>query len=667
MSSPLAEVPVALDRRRVLVVFSGLMAGLFLSALDQNIVSTALPTIVGDLHGANHLAWVVTAYLLTSTVSTPLWGKLGDLYGRKWFFQAAIVIFLLGSVLAGISTSMGELIAFRAIQGLGGGGLMVGAQAIIGDIVAPRDRGRYVGLFGMMFGIATVLGPLIGGLFVEYWTWRWVFFINVPVGLVALGITAAVLPGKLRTVQHQVDYVGITLLAAGVSGLVLLTSLGGSSFAWISTQSTAIAVGSVLALVAFVAVERRAAEPVVPMRLFSNRAFSTVSAVGFVVGLAMYGAMVFMPLFLQVVKGVSPTQSGFRLIWLMGGLFATSMFSGQVIARGWRYRPFPIFGTAMMTLGLFLMGKVGVETPAWVMDLYMVVFGIGLGAVMQVLVLVVQNSVPYQDLGVATSGATFFRSIGGSFGTAIFGAIYNAAFPHQLERYLPGLHAGSMNVNEALSPATMHGLDAKTMDGVQHAVAGSVQVVYHWSIPLSVIAFGLSWLIPETKLRGSLADGQTVAETLSPTETASSQETLEQLVTRVAARGNRAAIYANLAERAGLDLGAQGCWLLLRIAEHEGLSRAQLEVKLKLADEHVAAGFTQLEASGLVEEAPGLRLTTSGADAAGRLRAAREAGLRDLLEGWDVAEDPEVEEMVRRLAAGLLADDDRMVADLKRA
>lgn len=667
MPSPLAEVPIALNRRRVLLVFSGLMAGLFLSALDQNVVATALPTIVGDLHGANHLAWVVTAYLLTSTVSTPLWGKLGDLYGRKWFFQAAIVIFLAGSVLAGISTSMGELIAFRAIQGLGGGGLMVGAQAIIGDIVAPRDRGRYVGLFGMMFGIATVLGPLVGGLFVEYWNWRWVFFVNVPVGLVALAITAAVLPGKLRTVPHQVDYLGITLLAAGVSGLVLLTSLGGSSFAWLSPESISLALASLLALLGFVGVERRAVEPVVPMRLFANRAFTTASAVGFVVGLAMYGALVFMPLFLQVVKGVSPTQSGFRLIWLMGGLFAMSIFSGQVISRGWRYRPFPIFGTATMTLGLYLMGRVGVETATWVMDLYMFVFGIGLGAVMQVLVLVVQNAVPYQDLGVATSGATFFRSIGGSFGTAIFGAIYNAAFAAQLNRYVPGSADGGVNLSAALSPERVGDLPPGILAGVREAVAASVQTVYHWAIPLGALAFALSWLIPEGKLRGSLAEGQAPGEALRPTGSASSAETLEQLVARIAARGNRAAIYANLAERAGLDLGAQGCWLLLRIAEHEGLERTELESLLHLADEHVAAGFAQLEAAGLVGEAPGLRLTEDGQHATAALRSAREAGLRELLEGWDVAGDPEVEAMVRRLAAGLLADDDRLVADLRRA
>jgi len=662
----LSEVPVPLDRRRVVFVFSGLMAGLFLSALDQNVVSTALPTIVGDLGGATHLSWVVTAYLLTSTVSVPLWGKLGDLYGRKRFFQAAILIFLLGSVLAGLSNSMGELIASRAVQGLGGGGLLVGAQAIIGDIVAPRDRGRYVGLFAIVFGVATVLGPLIGGLFVEYWNWRWVFFINLPVGILALAITTVVLPGGLRKVSHTIDYLGISLLSAGVSALVVLTSLGGSSFPWSSPWSFGLGAFSAVMLLAFVAVERQAREPVFPLHLFTNRAFAFSSGLGFVVGLTMFGTLVFMPLFLQIVMQVSPTQSGFRLIWLMGGYFLTSMFAGQVLARGWRYRPFPIVGTALMTLGLFLMSLIGVDTPAWQMDLYMVVFGVGLGAVMQVLILVVQNSVPYEDLGVATSGATFFRSIGGSFGTAVFGAIFTAALPINLHHFLPGLPLEHQSgfMNSATNPQTMKNLSPEALDGVRHAVAATVQSVFRWSIPMAVIAFFLALMIPENKLRSTMAGGSSVSDAMPQAEAKSSSETIEQILTRLVARENRVSLYANLAERAQLKLGPQACWLLFRIADNPGMSRAQLEQHLKIASEHVLAGFSELEAEGLVLEEPEFSLSAAGREAAAQLHRAREAGLRELLEGWDIENNPELEVVVRELATSLLADDDRLVGDL---
>src|ERR1700688_1441263 len=420
-SAPTLDLP----RRRVLIIIGALLLGMFLAALDQTIVSTALPTIVGDLHGASHLTWVVTAYLLASTVSTPLWGKLGDQYGRKAFFQAAIVIFLVGSALSGLSRSMLELIAFRAIQGLGGGGLLIGAQAIVGDVVSPRDRGRYLGLFGAVFGVATVLGPLLGGFFVEYLSWRWVFYINIPIGVVALFVTAAQLPGALQRLHHVIDYLGTVLLTLAPTSLVLFTSLGGTTYRWGSAPIIAMAGAGVVLTVLFLVVERRAAEPVIPLALFSNRVFSAASSVGFVMGFAMFGALTFLPIFFQDARGLSPPASGLRLLPLMGGLLLASTGAGQLSSRWGRYKVFPVVGTFLMIVGLLLMSRIGIATGAWVIAGCLFVFGVGLGLVMQVLVVAVQNAVPYEQLGTATSGATFFRMIGGSFGTAVFGAIFS--------------------------------------------------------------------------------------------------------------------------------------------------------------------------------------------------------------------------------------------------
>src|SRR4051812_2242471 len=363
-ASPRDSPELQLSRRRLWLIIGALLIGLLLAALDQTIVATALPTIVGDLGGLSHLSWVVTAYLLASTVSTPIWGKLGDLYGRKTFFQAAIVIFVAGSILAGLSQSMAMLIAFRAVQGLGAGGLLVGAQAIVGDVVSPRDRGRYQGIFGAVFGVTSVLGPLLGGFFVDQLSWRWVFYVNVPVGALALVVTAIVLPGNLERVHRVIDYLGTVLLAAGVSALVLLTSLGGTTYAWASPQIIGLAVAGVLSLAVFALVERRAVEPVLPPRLFANRVFSTSAAIGFVVGFAMFGAITYLPQYLQIVKGVSPTSSGLRLLPLMGGLLLTSIGSGQLISRYGRYKIFPIVGTAVMTVGLFLLSRLSVDTGA---------------------------------------------------------------------------------------------------------------------------------------------------------------------------------------------------------------------------------------------------------------------------------------------------------------
>jgi EmrB/QacA subfamily drug resistance transporter len=518
---PDSPIP-ALSHRRVLVIIGALMLGMLLAALDQTIVSTALPTIVGDLKGGSHIAWVITAYLLAATVSTPLWGKLGDQYGRKMFFQASIVIFLVGSVFSGVSHSMAELIAFRAAQGLGGGGLMVGAQAIVGDIVSPRDRGRYVGLFGGVFALASIVGPLLGGVFVDNLSWRWIFYINLPIGALALAVVAAEVPGHLRKVHHVIDYLGAATITAAASALVLLTSLGGTTYAWGSAPIILLGLLGVILIAVFALVERFAAEPVLPLHLFRQRTFAVTSVVGFIVGFAMFGAITYLPAFFQVVKGISPTVSGVQLLPLMAGMLVTSIGSGLVISRTGRYRIFPIAGSAVMVVGLYLLSHMGVRTSSALEALYMVVLGLGLGGVMQVLVIIVQNAVPHSELGVATSGATFFRSIGGSFGTAIFGAIFSNLLVGNLRTDLHGLRLPQGLSSASVTPALLGHLPTTVRQGFVAGYAQTIQTVFVCAVPIAALAFLATWLIPHLELRRSTG-GPTSGEAGGPQAAAPGQ------------------------------------------------------------------------------------------------------------------------------------------------
>jgi EmrB/QacA subfamily drug resistance transporter len=482
---------------RIRVIFGALMLVILLASLDQTIVATALPTIVGELGGLQHLSWVVTAYLLASTVTGPIYGKLGDLYGRKVVLQAAIVIFLIGSALCGIAQGMTELIAFRAIQGLGAGGLMVTAIAVVGDIIPPRDRGKYQGLFGAVFGVSTVIGPLLGGFFVDKLSWRWIFYVNLPVGVLALFVIGVVFHSRAEHVRHAIDYLGAATLAGGLACIVLFTSLGGTTEPWGSPQSIALIVIGVALLCVFLLVESRAEEPILPLELFRNRTFAVTSAIGFIIGLALFGSVTYLPLFLQVVKGLSPTSSGLQLTPMMGGLLITSVLSGRAISRFGRYRPFPIVGTAVMTIGMVLLARLSVSSSTWTAALDMLVLGLGLGLVMQVLVLAVQNAVDFRVMGVATSGAILFRQVGGSIGLAVFGAIFANSLHSKLAASLPpGTH-----VPTTVSPAAVRTLPPRVHDAYVHAVAASLHPVFVTAAGIAVLAFLLTWLLREEPLR----------------------------------------------------------------------------------------------------------------------------------------------------------------------
>ncbi len=645
----------------VLVSIGALLLGMLLAALDQTIVSTALPTIVSDLGGLEHLSWVVTAYLLASTAATPLWGKLGDQYGRKRLFQIAIVIFLVGSALCGMAQDMAQLIAFRAVQGLGGGGLMVLSMAIVGDIVPPRERGRYQGLFGAVFGASSVLGPLLGGVFTEHLSWRWVFYVNLPVGIVALAVIAAVLRIPRRSTAHVIDYLGTFLIASVATCLVLVASLGGTTWDWWSVQIVGLALlGAVLA-VGFVAVERTAAEPVLPLKLFRVRTFTLSAVISFVVGFAMFGAMTYLPTFLQVVQGVSPTMSGVHMLPMVVGMLLSSTASGQIVSRTGRWKVFPLAGTAVTTIGLLLLHQLGVDSSTLEMSVFFFVFGLGLGLVMQVLVLIVQNAVSYEDLGVATSGATFFRSIGASFGVAVFGTVFAGRLDDKLVEAFqgvplpPGVSLGGLEAD----PRGIAELPGALRSGALQAYASAITDVFLYAAPVALLGFVLAWFLREDPLRGSVR-APDLSETLAsnPVERSSYDEVCRALSV-LGTREGRREVYREITEKAGYDLLPAAGWLLLRIKKYGWVEPALLAERNAVPLSVVLEAARQVEERRLaVREGLDLVLTGQGREVAGRLAWAREESLAELLGDWWGPDRPtDLIQLVRELNEELCGSD----------
>ncbi|HEX5195428.1 MAG TPA: MFS transporter [Solirubrobacteraceae bacterium] len=642
------------------VVFAGLMLVMLMAALDQTIVATALPTIVGDLGGLNQLSWVVTAYLLAQTVVTPLYGKLGDMVGRKAVLQVGLVIFLIGSALCGLAQNMTELILFRGLQGLGGGGLMVSTMAAIGDVVSPRDRGRYQGYFGAVFGVASVLGPLLGGALTSGVSWRAIFYVNLPIGVIAFGVLQATLPSRKSDEHQHIDYLGAGLLAGALAALVLGCTWGGTTYPWGSGQIIGLFAAAIGLLIGFVFVEQRVREAVLPPALFRIRTFSVSSAIGLIVGFALFGSITYLSLYLQDVLGSSPTGAGLQTLPLMLGLLLTSIGSGQIISRTGHYRAFPIVGTFIMVIGLVLLSRLGVHTSQAVASAYMFVLGLGLGCVMQVLVLAVQNAVDYAQLGVATSGATLFRSIGGTVGTAVLGTIFN----NRLDANLRAAFAGHSNAalrgassSSGLSKSQLQQLPPALHLDYLHAFTNSLSTVFEVAAAIAAVAFLLSWLLPETPLRETATASNSVGEAFATPREVQSRAEAARALSVLIGRDKRRQLIANLAARAGVDLSPAACWLIVHLQENQALDIAATARAFEIP-ETVAAGaldelWTRAYVTSNDDGAPAV--TEAGNDAADRLVAERRASLERLCEGWP-ADHPDLARLLTRLAREIQPD-----------
>lgn len=594
-------------------IFLAIVLGMLLAALDQTIVATALPTIVADLGDAGHQSWVVTSYLLASTIVTAFVGKLGDLVGRKWVFQAAVVSFVVGSVLCGLAQSMAMLVGARALQGIGGGAITVTATALIGEVVPVRERGRYQGILGAVFGVTTVVGPLLGGYFTDYLTWRWAFWINIPISVVVIFVAAAAIPALAAATKPVIDYGGIALVGVGAAALTLATSWGGSLYPWGSATIVGLFGLAAAALCAFVWVENRAPEPILPPRLFRNPVFTVCCVLAFVVGFAMLGALTFLPTYMQYVDGVSATISGLRTLPMVVGMLVTSTGSGILVGRTGRYKIFPVTGTALMAVAFLLMSRMDAATSALLQSLYLLILGAGIGLSMQVLVFVVQSTSNFEDLGVATSGVTFFRTIGGSFGAAIFGSL----FVNFLDRRLgPALATSGLPAEAVSSPGALHRQRADVAAQVVQAYAESLAHVFLWAATVAVVAFALALFLPEVPLRDIHHSAVDVGDGFGMPTTETPERLLEDAIGRML-RGDPGVRLRSIAMRPDCRLDVAGLWGVLRINRYGqffGTARlTDIGDYLRLPFEVLEPTFTRLVATGyVVRDGDQMWLTPAG-------------------------------------------------------